>query len=157
MEEKFTAKTAFNLKSRIDMVRVFMGRVYYTFLLVEGAVICFNCYLITGGKAAPGDAKKTVSLFVLMIIWAFIPVAAGLIWDKVSKVKTQIISVLENKIIVTNDTKTFELTPKRFYTIIEMENYIKLGPLKETVIINKNDVTFGDGDKLADFLRNMKS
>lgn len=155
MDEKFVIESDFTLKSRTDMVRAFMGKVYYGFLLVAGAVICFNYYLISSGRAAAGDERKTLTLFILMIIWAFIPVISGFIWNSISKVKHIKITVNADKITTETNCGTFELTPDRFYTIIEREHYIKLGPLKQTVIINTKDVSCGEGNKIADFLRDM--
>ncbi len=157
MEPKFIAETTFNLKNRIDMVRVFMGRAYYGFLLVAGAVICYNYYLINSGQAVEGDTKKTAMLFILMLIWGFIPVAAGFVWDKLSKVKYAKISVYEKKLTVTTNINSFDLEPKRFYTIVQKEHYIKLGPIKQTVIINTDSLNTGEADKLTSFLINMKN
>ncbi|GEM_PF-3470778 len=157
MEVKFSAETTFNLKKRIDMVRAFMGRMYYGFLLVAGLVVCYNYYILSTGRAAAQDGTKTIALFVLMVIWAFIPVAAGFIWDKTSKVKTLRLTVYNDRVLVERDTDSFELDPHRFYTVAEKEDYIKFGPLKNTVIVDKKEMTSGEGDKLAAFLIDMKN
>lgn len=156
MDEKFVFETQFDLKKRIDIVRAYMGRVYYGFLLVAAAVVCFNYYLISSGKAVQGDEKKTVTLFVLMVIWAFVPVIGGILWNTISKVKSCIITVYGDKVNVQSDSRSFELTPDRFYNIMEREHYIKFGPLKETVIIDIKDVKIGNGEEAAKFLRDME-
>ena len=155
MEEKFTVKTEFTLKKRIDIIRAFMGRAYYGFILVAAAVLCYNFYLLNTGKAAPGDDKKTAALFAVMLLWALIPVVSGFIWDKASKVKSAVISVYDDKLVFTSENAAFELLPDRFYGITEREDYIKLGPLKQTVIIDTKDVTKGSADEIAKFLRDM--
>lgn len=156
MEEKFVFETQFSLKKRIDIVRAYMGRVYYGFLLVAAAVVCFNYYLISSGRAVQGDEKKTITLFALIVIWAFIPVIGGILWNATSKVKGCIITVYEDRVGIQSDSRSFELTPDRFYNIIEREHYIKFGPLKETVIIDIKDIKIGNGEETAKFLRDMK-
>lgn len=157
MEKKFSTQNVFTLKNRIDMARVFMGRAYPGFLLVSAAVILFNYYLIITGRSAEGDTKKTITLFVLMLIWAFIPVAWGFIWHKKSKVQNQTVDIYTDKIVITDEDGKRELTPDRFYGIVEKEDYIRFGPIKETVIINKNSVTLGKSEDILRFLYDMKN
>lgn len=157
MEKKFSSESTFTLKSRIDMARVFMGRAYPGFLLVSAAVILINYYLIVTGRSAEGDVKKTASLFVLMVIWALIPVVWGFVWHKKTVVHKQTVDIYTDRLVITDEKGKRELTPDRFYGIVEKEDYIRLGPLKETVIINKNDVTLGDAEEIVRFLYNMKS
>jgi hypothetical protein len=156
MDEKFVIENDFNLKKRMDIIRVTMGRAYYMFLMVALGVICYNLYLFSNGKAVNGDYGKTLALIIIMVIWGCIPLVGGLIWDKLSKIKTQHISVYSDKLVVETNIGTRELKPDRFYGIYERGSYIKFGPLKESVIINKNDVIKGNADELAKFLRDMQ-
>ena len=156
MEEKFVIEGEVNRRERTEIVRVLMGRAYFLFLLVAGVVICYNYYMLSTGQALEGDGRKTIILFVLMLVWALIPVIGGLIWTGLSKVRTLRAAVTEDRIIVTTNLGTREILPDKFDYIMERENYIKVGSFKDGVILNKNNVKEGDADKLAKFLRDMK-
>jgi hypothetical protein len=155
MDAKFVIENKFNLKRRIEIIRVTMGRAYYMFIIVALAVICYNGYLIYSNQAVAGDDRKTLILIIIMVIWGCIPLVGGFIWDKLSEIKNQHISVYSDKLVIETNVGTRELKPDRFYGIYERESYIKFGPLKESIIINKKDVTQGDADELAKFLRDM--
>lgn len=157
MEKKFSVQNEFTLKKRIDISRIFMGRSYPTFLILAVGVILYNYYLISTGRGAEGDVKKTITLVVLMVVWAYIPVVWGFIQHKTSGIKNQTVDIYNDKVVVTDEKGTRELPPSRFYSVIEKENYIRFGSLGETVVIEKSGVTLGDPDEIVKFLYNMKA
>ena len=156
MDEKFVIKTEFDLKKRIDIVRVFMGRAYYLPLLVAAAVACYNFYLIRSGRALPQDTQKTSTLLLLMAVWAFVPVIVGFVWNTLSKVKKSTVRIFDDRVAVETDSKTYELEPKRLYVIDKRENYLRFGSMKECAVVDLNGITKGDKDKVTEFLMKIK-
>ena len=156
MEEKFVIEGEVNRRERTEIVRVLMGRAYFLFLLVAGVVICYNYYIMSTGKSVDGDGTKTVALFIIMLVWALIPVIGGIICNLVSKVKSMKITVFDNVLVVETNVGKREIRPEKFDYVMERENYIKVGSLKDGVIINKNNVKKGEAEQLAKFLRDMK-
>ncbi len=156
MEEKFVIEGKIDRRERTEIIRVLMGKAYFLFLLVAGLVICYNYYMISTGQNVEGDGRKTIILFVLMLIWALIPVVGGIIWNCLSKIKDLKVTVLEDRLVIATNIGTRELPADKFDYVMERENYIKVGSLKEGVILNKNNVKVGEADKLAKYLRDMK-
>lgn len=156
MEERFVIEGDVNRRERTEIVRVLMGRAYFLFLLVAGVVICYNYYMMSTGRSVEGDGTKTVALFVVMIVWALIPVIGGIIWNLISKVKHMKITVFDDVLMVETNEGKREIKPEKFDYVMERENYIKVGSFKEGVIINKNNVKQGEAEQFAKFLRDMK-
>ena len=156
MEERFVIEGDVNRRERTEIVRVLMGRAYFLFLLVAGVVICYNYYMMSTGQSVEGDGTKTVALFVVMLVWALIPVIGGIIWNLISKVKHMKITVFDDVLLVETNEGKREIKPEKFDYVMERENYIKVGSFKDGVIINKNNVKQGEAEQLVKFLRDMK-
>lgn len=171
---QFVIESDLSLKRKIDTARTRMGRAYPGFLLVAACVIAFNYYLIMTGKNAQNDTKKTITLFVLMVVWAFIPVVVGFVKHKLSKVTSQRVTVycnqslspaekssdcpVHDKIVVETNLGVTELTADSFNYVYEIGDCIKVDKtFKNVLLIDKRDVIVGDGEKLADALRNIRN
>jgi hypothetical protein len=153
---RFVIESDLSLKRKIDTVRIRMGRAYPGFLLVAACVIAYNYYLIMTGQNAQNDTRKTIILFGLMVVWAFIPVIIGNIKHLASKLTSQRVTIYDNLIVVETNLGTTKLTADDFNYVYEFGDCIKVDKtFKNVLLVDKRDVIVGDSEKLADTLRTM--